>query len=120
VQPPATLRATAYHPTLGSWHITLRQATLAEMGVGFLPSSPVRRDIDDGRLELLLPDHALPPLALHVVYPSRQHLPAKVRTFVDFLAEYFQATPRSSQAGENTRRPTNEASLHGRSHIEVA
>jgi DNA-binding transcriptional LysR family regulator len=71
----------------------LLQATLAEMGVGILPSAQVARDIDDGRLELLLPNHALPPLGLHVVYPSRQHLPAKVRTFIDFLIEYFQATP---------------------------
>jgi DNA-binding transcriptional LysR family regulator len=31
----------------------------------------------------------LPPINIYVVYPSRRHLSAKVRTFADFLSERF-------------------------------
>jgi DNA-binding transcriptional LysR family regulator len=98
----------------------LRQATLAEMGVGFLPSSMVSRDIEEGRLKLLLPNHALPRWALHIVYPSRQHLPAKVRTFIDFLVEYFQEAPRSIRDRRNNKRSSNDTRLHELSDAEVA
>jgi DNA-binding transcriptional LysR family regulator len=44
-----------------------------------------------GRLELVLPEYALPPADIHAVYPERHHLSARVRVFVDFLVERFRA-----------------------------
>jgi LysR family transcriptional activator of dmlA len=44
-----------------------------------------------GRLQIVLPDYKLAPADLFVYYPSRVNLPAKVRTFIDFLAEKFSA-----------------------------
>lgn len=31
----------------------------------------------------------LPRLMINLAYPSRKHLSAKVRTFIDFIAEHF-------------------------------
>lgn len=45
--------------------------------------------LDSGRLQAVLPDYTLPSADLYVYYPSRQHQPAKVRAFIDFLAVQF-------------------------------
>lgn len=45
-----------------------------------------------GRLEVLLPDYALPPADLHAVYPERLHLSAKVRAFIDLLVGHFEGS----------------------------
>jgi DNA-binding transcriptional LysR family regulator len=43
-----------------------------------------------GRLVQVLPEYALPPADIHAVYPERHHLSARVRVFVDFLADRFR------------------------------
>jgi LysR family transcriptional activator of dmlA len=56
-------------------------------GHGILPRSEwdLARYLDSGRLQVVLPDYALPPAHLYAYYPSRQHQPAKLRAFIDFL-----------------------------------
>jgi DNA-binding transcriptional LysR family regulator len=44
----------------------------------------------------VLPDYVPAPTNVYAVYPSRRHLSAKVRAFVDFLAERFAATADGS------------------------
>jgi DNA-binding transcriptional LysR family regulator len=70
----------------------LRQMTLHGMGISILPSYLVGRDMARGRLVRLLPDYRLSPVEINIAYPSRRHLPAKVRTFIDHLVEYFTKT----------------------------
>jgi DNA-binding transcriptional LysR family regulator len=43
-------------------------------------------DIRAGRLVEVLSEYKSGELGIYAVYPSRKHLSAKVRTFVDFLA----------------------------------
>ncbi|KRB94198.1 LysR family transcriptional regulator [Noviherbaspirillum sp. Root189] len=50
----------------------------------------VAKYLDSGRLRLVLPDYKLAPADLFVFYPSRRNLPAKVRTFIDFLIAEFK------------------------------
>jgi LysR family transcriptional activator of dmlA len=38
---------------------------------------------------VVLPDYKLAPGDLFVFYPTRRNMPAKVRAFIDFLAEGF-------------------------------
>ncbi|HEX5514574.1 MAG TPA: LysR family transcriptional regulator [Gammaproteobacteria bacterium] len=64
----------------------LRVAALAGEGIVSQPSFIVGDDLLSGRLVPLLEDYAAPPLTVYAVYPSRRHLAAKVRAFVDFLA----------------------------------
>jgi DNA-binding transcriptional LysR family regulator len=64
----------------------LRLAALAGSGLIFQPRFIVEDDIRAGRLEQVLANYTSEELGIHAVYPSRRHLSAKVRTFVDFLA----------------------------------
>ncbi|QTD89887.1 LysR family transcriptional regulator [Burkholderia anthina] len=67
----------------------LRQCALLGMGVAILPSYLIGGDIARGALVRLLPDFRLPQVEINIAYPSRRHLPAKVRTFIDHLVEHF-------------------------------
>jgi DNA-binding transcriptional LysR family regulator len=68
-------------------------ASLAAGGVGiaFEPDFIVDDDLRAGRLAALLTDYAPPPSPIYAVYPTRKHLSAKVRLFVDYLVERFAA-----------------------------
>jgi hypothetical protein len=52
-------------------------------------------ELRSGRVSALLTQYEFPtPVIMHVVYSHARHLAAKVRVFVDFLAERFaKATP---------------------------
>lgn len=71
----------------------LRAAALAGEGIICEPSFLVGEDLRAGRLVPLLQDWPLSQLALHAVYPSRRHLTARVRAFVDFLVERIGDPP---------------------------
>jgi DNA-binding transcriptional LysR family regulator len=71
----------------------LRQFALLGMGIAILPSYLIGRDLDRGRLVRLLADYRLPQVEVTIAYPSRHHLPAKVRTFIDHLVEHFSHIP---------------------------
>ena len=43
--------------------------------------------LDSGRLQVVLSDYTLPSADLYAYYPSRRQQPARVRAFIDFLAE---------------------------------
>lgn len=66
-------------------------AALAVEGVGIAlePDFIVGPHIRAGRLRPLLRAYAPPASGIHVVYPSRRHLSAKVRAFAQFLQERF-------------------------------
>jgi DNA-binding transcriptional LysR family regulator len=63
----------------------IRLAALGGAGIAFQPQFIVGDDIAAGRLVRVLPDWQSAELGVYAVYPSRKHLSAKVRTFVDFL-----------------------------------
>lgn len=63
----------------------LRAAALAGEGIINEPSFLLGEDLAAGRLVPLLRQYPLEQLALYAVYPSRRHLSAKVRSFVDFM-----------------------------------
>jgi DNA-binding transcriptional LysR family regulator len=49
----------------------------------------VERHLKSGRLVQVLPNYATPDAAIYAVYPQRHNMAARVRTFVDFLADAF-------------------------------
>ncbi|MFC3337834.1 LysR substrate-binding domain-containing protein [Paracandidimonas soli] len=49
----------------------------------------LNRYVETRRLKILLPEFMLEPADLFLYYPSRQNLPARVRVFIDFVAERF-------------------------------
>ena len=58
-------------------------------GVVFEPAFIVGPEVRAGRLVPLLQDFVPPPVPIYALYPSRKHLSAKVRRFVEFLIERF-------------------------------
>jgi LysR family transcriptional activator of dmlA len=47
------------------------------------------RYVESGRLQIVLPQHALPSADLFVYYLSRRNLAARTRAFIDFLVGHF-------------------------------
>ncbi|MGF6957254.1 DNA-binding transcriptional LysR family regulator [Paraburkholderia youngii] len=67
-----------------------RVVVLHGAGIAMLGTEVIGSDLAEGRLVPLLVDEVPPrELPIHVVYTSRRHLSAKVRSFVDFLAARF-------------------------------
>lgn len=64
----------------------LHQAAVAGMGFAMLPNWAAQDDVKDDRLEAVLPNIAWPKLHIQAIYADRSYLPAKVRSFLDFLA----------------------------------
>jgi LysR family transcriptional activator of dmlA len=50
------------------------------------------RYVESGRLQIVLPQHALPSADLFVYYLSRRNLAARTRAFIDFLVGHFNPT----------------------------
>lgn len=71
----------------------LRMAALSGQGVIVLPTFIVGADLSAGTLRPVLEDYALPEMGIHAVYPPGRHLPAKVRSVIDFLAARFGEAP---------------------------
>ena len=67
----------------------IRSAALEGLGILVQPTYIVYDDIVAGRLVPVLGAWDLPRLTINLAYPSRKHLSAKVRTFIDFVAEHF-------------------------------
>lgn len=68
----------------------VRHAVLAGLGYGSVPYVAIKDDLAAGRLEIVLAPFEAEPPGLHIVYPHRRHLSAKIRSFVDFLVEWFE------------------------------
>ena len=58
---------------------------LAGCGVALLPEWLVRNALDAGKLVSLLPEYTFAQQGIYAVYPDARHVPAKVRTFIDFM-----------------------------------
>ncbi|MCS6765596.1 MAG: LysR family transcriptional regulator [Candidatus Protistobacter heckmanni] len=65
----------------------LRLAARKGCGITPLPDFMVREDVAAGLLVRVLPDYAMPPLNVSLVYLSRKFMQAKVRALIDHLVE---------------------------------
>jgi len=77
---------------------TCRFAALDHQGIILQPDFMIGGDLRDGTLIELMPDFQAISLGIHAVYPSRKHLPLKVRRLIDFLVEAFHAPPWTHKA----------------------
>lgn len=72
---------------------SLRRAVVDGVGVGYMPTFIVGRDLLEGRLVTALDDWVQSKQKLYVVYPRNRNLAPKVRVFVDFLSARFRPSP---------------------------
>jgi DNA-binding transcriptional LysR family regulator len=75
-------------------NLLLCRAAVKGVGLTIQPSFNVWQQLRSGQLEIVLDEWKVDELGVHVVFPHRPYLPAKVRVFVDFLATRFSQQPR--------------------------
>lgn len=67
-----------------------RAAAVAGLGFAIIPDFIAEPEIVAGRLVPVLDDFVRDGAGIFAVYPHRRYLPAKVRVFVDYLAQWFK------------------------------
>ena len=89
----ADLRTFARIADLGSLSgAALTPVLIGGAGIGRLPDFYAADAVADGRLVRLLPDHQDDAVEVHALYSSHRSLSAKVRVFMDALAEHLTRT----------------------------
>jgi DNA-binding transcriptional LysR family regulator len=71
----------------------LTPALLAGLGLAVQPEFTVWEYLQAGRLEQVLADWSLPPIALHMVSPPGRLRPMRVSVLIDFLVRRLAAAP---------------------------
>jgi DNA-binding transcriptional LysR family regulator len=75
---------------LSTVHIdTMYAAALGGLGVAGLPSFVVEDALLEHALERLLPGWHMLTMSIYAAMPTRKHVPARTRAFVDFLVQTF-------------------------------
>ena len=69
--------------------IALKQAAVADLGIMLIPEILVSAELTSGELIHLLPEWKPDNHALYAVYPYHRETSPKVRTFIDFLSDFF-------------------------------
>jgi DNA-binding transcriptional LysR family regulator len=76
--------------------LALLQVCRGGAGIALLPEFVVAADVHAGSLCRLLPGWATPEHGVYAVYPTARFVPAKVRTFVDFIAQRLREPGRNA------------------------
>ena len=96
------------HSALSTVHTdTMYAAALAGLGITGLPSFVLEDALLENALERVLPHWHLSTNTLYAGMPTRKHVPARTRAFVDFLVQTFGGEDRDPwllAAGCETRR----------------
>jgi len=71
------------------------QFVLLNCGIAPLPEWMIEAQLREGSLVRVLPDYELPEQGVYAVFPNTQHVPAKVRAFIEFFREF-----KSQQSSE--------------------
>ncbi|MEM6996867.1 MAG: LysR family transcriptional regulator [Myxococcota bacterium] len=74
-------------------HPVALEACLAGLGIANLPAFVCCEALRSGALVRVLPNWSSATRWLHALYPSRKHVTAALRTFLDFMAERLQPPP---------------------------
>jgi DNA-binding transcriptional LysR family regulator len=93
--------------------VLLRSAALTGTGIASLPEAMVREDMLAGHLEQVLPQCATSVGGVDVClfYSHRELLPARLRTFVDFCAEFYRSEQDFAYQPEHRGVDTGEGIL---------
>lgn len=81
----------------------LRKATLASLGIALLPSTMTRRELRAGLLVPVLPQYHRAGHGVHVIYPSRRHLPLAVSALINLVVDRLGGVDELPLAGLGTQ-----------------
>jgi DNA-binding transcriptional LysR family regulator len=62
------------------------------LGIAQMPVFHVKRDLADGHLQRILPEHPVPSAPVSVLYPRNRQLSPRVRVFIDWVVQRFSAS----------------------------
>jgi DNA-binding transcriptional LysR family regulator len=100
-------------PIKGSLRIddddALSQAVLGGLGIALLPTFIIGRELQAGRLEAVLSDYVPLERRIYAVHLPNQHLPAKVRAFIDFVLARFGPQPYWDRMDQPWPAPPDDA-----------
>jgi len=72
----------------------IREAVIAGLGIALRSTWDIGNELKDGRLVMVMPGYeGSKNVSVSAVYPSRQHLPSRVRAFIEYLAELYGPVP---------------------------
>jgi DNA-binding transcriptional LysR family regulator len=100
-------------PIKGSLRIddddALSQAVLGGLGIALLPTFIIGRELQAGRLEAVLSDYVPLERRIYAVHLPNQHLPPKVRAFIEFVLARFGPRPYWDRMDEPWPAPLDGA-----------
>jgi len=67
----------------------IRTAAIAGLGIGYLPSFMIEKDLLEGCLVQVLAGTEGDEVAIHAIYPNRRNLSVRVRAFIDGLRHFL-------------------------------
>ncbi|RDK00091.1 LysR family transcriptional regulator [Paraburkholderia lacunae] len=91
----------------------LAVAVCEGMGVGLLPAYSAAGGLRSGKVVRILPEYTSQQMNVYALYPSRQYLDAKIRTWVDFLREELPAALAKDQTRLGTITHNHDLSVCG-------
>ncbi|MDQ2187716.1 LysR family transcriptional regulator [Alcaligenaceae bacterium A4P071] len=77
----------------------IRRMVIAGMGLSFLPEHMIRRDVLDGDLRRLQPDHCVAEMDVFLVWHGARKLSTAEQTFLSAFERLLRRTPLDSRAG---------------------
>ena len=100
--------------------IAFRAAALNGQGFIIVPRPLVIDDLKAGTLVAVLNDFLPKQLSVDVLYPHREHLPAKVRTFIDVLVKNFRQTDWGHECEQPGPRDELKAVEQAKARAEIS
>jgi DNA-binding transcriptional LysR family regulator len=84
----------------------IRECVIGGVGIALRSTWDIGHELAEGKLVQVLPDYeGSRNVAIHALYASRRFLPAKVRVFIDYLADLYGPEPYwdgvTAKGGEN-------------------
>lgn len=64
-----------------------KSAVLVGVGISLLPLYCLGGDLENGKIQQILPDYSVPSRPIYVLYRYSRYLPNKIRVFIDFLTK---------------------------------
>lgn len=68
----------------------VRDAVLANLGIGILPTYCLDDALDTGTLVEVLPDYHVETQDIHVLFPYSRFLPYRIRAFIDYMVQSLE------------------------------
>jgi DNA-binding transcriptional LysR family regulator len=81
--------------------VLLRAAAVLDEGLLYMPSPVVAEELKSGALVPVLTEFLPEQYSIDALYPHREHLPAKVRSFIDLVAKNFREATWHTAENQN-------------------